>query len=299
MPRKSTKKMAPKVQVKKLKGTSKESVFSMIVGTVLVALGLLLFVSGVVTIVLYNLPARENFDISKPTLSALPAVTNQKSLVISGFSEYKKVAVWVNDEVVAKNLSVNNGEFAIEYPVEKEGSYKIEVASVDGFPIKHRSEKLVASVLIDWTAPSNDVKFSYKKEVDVKAFTLSGTVESNATVVLKKSDREYSSVADEFGKFSIKNIPLSVGKNKFEVSLKDNAGNVAKIDSPVVVAYVVGDLNGNGASTSELPVSSGLFSNQSSYVVGNMLMQIFGIVALLAFVINGSIVAFKLKRSNS
>lgn len=274
-----------------------EGMLSMIVGTVLVALGILLFVVGVVMFVLYYLPPREDKNVARPVLYELPARTNAAKIVLKGESQSDKVMVWVNDELVQNGLKVEDGKFETEYLINNgEGDYRIELASLQGFPIRLRSEKTSPVVVaIDWTAPSKNVTFKYDKEVDRNTFSISGKAEAGSSVVLKKGDKEYVGKVDVEGNYSIKNIPLSEGKNNFSAVVKDEAGNTTRIDRNVSVVYAMGDINGNGAK--DLPESSGLFENQGIYNTGNALYAIFGLLALCVFGVNMYIVNRKLKFS--
>lgn len=273
----------------------KESVFSMVIGTVLVALGLLLFVTGVVMLVLFNLPPRENTEIASPTLYDVPSATNTRSISIKGETEYDKVMVWVNDDLVAKSLEVKDGKFEFVYPVETEGEYLFQVSAIKGFPLRYRSPK-TSGVLVeaDWTAPSNQAQLTYKKSTDRSVFSISGTVEDEVFVTLSRNGKEYTDQADLNGVFAIKNIPLKAGKNEFSVVLKDEAGNVTKLDKNVIISYVLGDINGDGISDTNLPVSAGNFFNENIFKSGNSLMALFGLLALGAM---GTSTLFVLRRA--
>lgn len=271
-----------------------ESMLSMIVGTVLVALGILLFVVGIVMFVLYYLPPREDVNIPKPTLYQLPNSSNKTTITLSGEAQTEKVMIWVNEELVNSGLKVTDSKYNYDYLVSKEGDYKIEIAALKGFPIRLRSEKTTpVTVAIDWSPPSKNVAFVYTKEIDTKTFNISGTIDANTKITLKSSaNKEYSTVSDSAGKFFIKDIPVKEGGNEYSVILADNAGNTTRIDETVKVIYASGQINGNGAKV--LPESAGLLSNEIAYVLGNKLFILFGLLALGLFASNGAIVYKKL-----
>lgn len=262
-----------------------EGMLSMIIGTVLVALGILLLVVGIVMFVLYYLPPREDRNVSKPVLYELPVYTNTAKLVLKGESETDKVMVWVNDELVNGTLKVENKKFELEYPISTEGIYKVEVSALKGFPVRLRSEKTSPVIVnIDWSAPSKNVSFKYEKEVDRKVVTIKGKGEANTVITLKRNDKEYSAKTDDNGNFEIKNIPLVEGGNAFSAVVKDLAGNSTRIDTTIRVIYASGDINGGGAT--DLPESAGLLSNEMSYKLGNTLLTFFGITSLMVLGIN-------------
>lgn len=282
--------MVEKIKIEREEG---ESMTSMIVGTVLVALGILLFVIGVVMFVLYYLPPREDRNVSKPVLTELPTTTNSVKLNIKGESETEKVMIWVNDELVSGNVEVKDGKFEYEHQVSKEGSYSIEVAALKGFPIRLRSEKTNPMVVaIDWTAPSKNVSFKYSKEVDTKRFTVKGKAEANTVVTVKSGNKEYIGKVNDIGEFEIKSIPLTLGDNTFTASIADAAGNSARLDTNINVVYAMGDINGDGAT--DLPESAGLFENQGIYNLGNTLISFFGLMSMLVLGVNLYLVKRKL-----
>ncbi len=282
--------MVEKIKIEREEG---ESMTSMIVGTVLVALGILLFVIGVVMFVLYYLPPREDRNVNKPVLTELPTTTNSVKLNIKGESEYEKVMVWVNDELVNGGVEVKDNKFEYEYQVSKEGNYSVEVAALKGFPIRLRSEKTnPMAVAIDWTAPSKNVTFKYSKEVDTKRFAVKGKAEANTVVTVKSGNKEYIGKVNDKGEFEIKNIPLKVGDNSFTASIADAAGNSARIDTNINVVYALGDINGGGVT--DLPESAGLFENQGIYNLGNTLISFFGLMSMLVLGVNLYLVKRKL-----
>ncbi|MCC7289679.1 hypothetical protein IT417_00275 [bacterium] len=292
--------MVEKVQVVTQEPES-ENMLSMIVGTVLVALGILLFVVGVVMFVLYYLPPREDRNVTKPMLYELPGATNSVKLTIAGETDYDKVMIWVSDtvsqdEVTPVTVDVTDGRFSYDYLGTVDGTrYEIEAASLRGFPIRLRSEKTSpVFVLVDRTPPSKTVTFTYEREVDTKAFTVRGVAEASTTVTLRRDDKEYSAKTNDKGNFVIRDIPLSVGGNEFSAVVTDSAGNSSRATTNVKVIYALGDINGGGVT--DLPESAGPLSNELAYILGNRLFGIFGIAALLILGTNLYIVSRKLKR---
>jgi hypothetical protein len=285
MSKNNTKLDTPMLEKVEITQPEQEGMLSMIIGTVLVALGILLLVVGIVMFVLYYLPPREDRNVSKPVLFELPVYTNTAKLVLKGESETDKVMVWVNDELVNGTLKVEDKKFELEYPISTEGIYKVEVSALKGFPVRLRSEKTSPVIVnIDWSAPSKNVSFKYEKEVDRKVVTIKGKGEANTVITLKRNDKEYSAKTDDNGNFEIKNIPLVEGGNAFSAVVKDLAGNSTRIDTTIRVIYASGDINGGGAT--DLPESAGLLSNEMAYKLGNTLLTFFGITSLMVLGIN-------------
>ncbi len=279
------------------KNDSNRSTFSIIVGFLMIAVGLVMLIGGIVSIILYRLPASVDSALPVPVLDAMPAFVNTKSLTVKGdSSDYERVMVFVNDQVVTDGVkSDENGKFRYIYEIEDEGDYRIQVAGIKGFPRRVRSEKgKMWTVNADFTAPSSDVKFAYDKEVDTKAFTLRGVVEENSTVVLEKNGKKYIAKADMNGGFVLKDIPLTDGENQFSVEIRDEAGNVTKLSQKISVTYASGQLNGNGAV--DLPEASGILSDALNEVKANALIGYIGMIALVVLLLNSVLVGVKLRR---
>ncbi|MCK9369074.1 Ig-like domain-containing protein [Candidatus Dojkabacteria bacterium] len=294
MSRGKTKSKTPMTKKLEVKSSKEEGMFSMVMGTVIVALGILLFVSGVVMLVLYNLPPREDAALVTPIVTQLPKESNLKEIVVKGTSEYSKVMIWVNDSVVNKNVEVKDGSFEYAIPQTAEGGYKVEVAAINGFPLRHRSLKSSTQVItLDWTAPKSDILFSYTKNTDLKKISVSGVAEPDVTVVLQKNGKEYFAQSDSNGKFKVKNVPLVEGKNNFTVVLRDAAGNTTRADQKVSVIYASGNIDGDGVST--LPNSAGSLEDAAVFLMQNKLMSIFGLMALAGLVGSSAFVIRKVR----
>ena len=170
------------------------------------------------------------------------------------------------------------------------------MAGLKGFPIRRvsaRSTELVA--IVDQVAPSKDsVELVYGEETNKETFKLTGAVEANATVEIKRGVDVYTALADEDGYFEINEISLADGKNVFNVSVSDRAGNTVALDEKVRVEYSAsGDVNGDAVADEytqdkgkevagaddTLPQAAGDLDN----LIVRYLMIIFAIAAIFVF----------------
>lgn len=288
------KSMVEKITIER--STDRKSMMSMIVGTALISLGVLMLVVGVVLVFLYRTEPKLDKSLPVPTVEKLPSETNDKTLTIKGKADRgNRVMIFVNDVVVEDNLKVVEGKFSYDYELVDEGDYKVQAAVVEGFPVRMRGDKSTLMVVAaDWTAPSSDVKLVYTNEISASAFTLRGTIEPDATIVLSHGDKKYVAKANSEGDFRLRNIPVSEGENKFDVELRDGAGNRTRLEKDVVVAMVPGSINGNGAQ--HLPEASGVLSDALAQMGANKLMAAFGLAAMLILVVNSAVVVSKLRR---
>ncbi|KKR06238.1 MAG: Modifier protein of major autolysin LytC [candidate division WS6 bacterium GW2011_GWF2_39_15] len=279
--------------------TEERSIWSVFAGMVMVFLGIMLVIVGIIALLLYRVDPKLDKTLPVPALTVLPANTSAHALTIRGSveKEIKRVAVYVNDKEVENAVWVDNGNFKYEYQIDKEGNYKLQVASISGFPIRKVSEKsAVMAVNVDWTAPAKDVAVGYKKEVDTKTLSVTGKTEAFATVVVYNNDAKYIGKADKDGKFSV-SVPLAMGQNNFDIEVRDEAGNSVKLDQPIVATRVSGSINGNGSTTGpDLPESAGELEAAMAFLAGNKLMSTFGLLALIVLLANGSLVALKMRK---
>ncbi len=271
-------------------------------GMVALFLGLILLIVGIVFIVLFNLPARLDENMKAPKLNDLPEYSKEKSVKISGTAEEgNKVLVYVNGSEYKDLVSVNKDKsFELDYVVDKEGEYKIEVAAIKGFPVRYRSPKSsVETVVMDWTAPSKNVTFTSSKETNKESVKITGTADADSKVTIKNrtDNKEYSATADKDGKFEIKDVKLAKGDNTFNVEISDKAGNKVVLNSDLVIKYnTKASLNGDGAT--DLPESSGEISNFIQEMFANRLFTILGLLSLIVFAINTGLVVNKLRRES-
>jgi len=286
--------MQEKVKIKIPEDNERRNIFSMFVSVLLISTGILFVVTGVVLFGLYKKQPKIDRAIDVPIVSSLPINTNSKDIVVKGtVKDAKSVMIWVNDKLIEESLSVQDSNFRCVYRIEKEGAYKVEVASVKGFPVRLRSQKSVPqTITADWSVPSKVAKLEYEKEVDVKTFTLNGIIDPDTTIVIEGNGKKYVSTSDSEGSFKIENIDVTLGTNSFSIQLRDQAGNVTSLDKRVVVAMTQGSINGDGIQ--DLPESAGnlsLYNEQS-------LMSTFGVVILSVLLFSSTLVLVRVKRES-
>lgn len=291
--KRSTNSMVEKIQIEKT--INPRSTNSMILGMTLISLGLLVLVIGVILFFLYRREPQVDRSMSVPTVDETASASNARSIVLSGEAEgAQRVMVYLNGKILERNLKVDEGKFRYEYDFSDEGEYKFQAATVTGFPVRVRSELSQERVVaVDWSAPSSEnVSLVYEKEIHDGAFSVAGTIDPNTTVVLKRGDNRYVAKSDDKGAFELKDVPLSGGENKFEVELRDEAGNKTVLDKGVTVA-MRGDINGNGVT--DIPEASGELSNALAYLAGNNAMKVFGLIAFALFAVNSTLVVLKVR----
>jgi hypothetical protein len=297
--RKITKKkesMKEKVEIKSPKGADKAS---RIVGTIFIGLGILLVAFGIYSFLNFRAEPTYNEDLAIPTMEYVTDLTNGEEIVVKGNAAgLDSVAVFINDERVGETR-VKDDSYEYAYEVESEGEYAVSVAGLQGFPFREISARSSEEIaIVDRTTPdTEDIDLVYTKETGESVFVLSGNVEPNAAVEVRRGVSTYQATADEKGDFKIEGIALDEGKNVFYLSLTDLAGNTVSLDEKVRVAYSPGaDLNGDGVTDSgvagvddTLPQASGELDS----AIARTLMLIFAIAAI--FIFSGSSI-YALKR---
>lgn len=287
--------MKNKVEIKQPVSQSQEKL-SRLVGSIFIGLGVLLVAFGIFSYIKYREEPLLSPEFESPQMENVTSVTNGDVIKIQGSAKgYDNVFIYVNDEKVGDVKVGDDSKFSYDYTVEKEGEYKVSVAGVKGFPTRKISPKseIMASI-VDKTAPSKDgVTLKYGAETNKNKFILAGTVEPNTTVEVKRGTETFSALADKDGNFRIEGITLEEGKNVYSVYIKDLAGNQVQLDEKVRVNYSPsGSVNGDAVVDQNIPQAAGTFDE----LVGNNLMMIFGILALLAFITSSSVVYLKNKR---
>lgn len=271
---------------------------SRIVGTVFIILGLILISFGIFSFVKYNRNPELNTAYQPPVLIGLKEITNEDTLTIKGSAlEYEKVFIYINGEESARVNVSKSGEYEYTTPLE-EGEYLISVAGVKGFPKRYISPQATAEkVIVDRTGPTLS-KVKYPTEVGTKTFTVTGTVEKGATVTVKRGVEIYGGTCDEKGNFKISGIKLDEGPNVFAIVIKDLAGNEITTEEKIKTLYSSeSSVNGNAVSDSTIPVAAGNLDDAQITLLGNMLMVIFGVLALVGASVSTSVMIYKKKNS--
>lgn len=286
--------MKEKVEIKQPASQNQERV-SRLVGSIFIGLGVLLLAFGIFSYIKFKEEPLLDPNLEAPKLVESTAITNGDTIKINGnASGYDSVFIYVNDEKVGE-AKVEDSKFSYEYKVEEEGEYNISVAGVKGFPSRKISSKsdLMSSV-VDRTGPdSQSVTFKYGEETNKDTFILVGTTEPNASIVVKRGTEIFDGLADKDGNFRIEGIALDEGKNVFTISIKDLAGNEVTLDEKVRVTYSpTGSVNGDAVVDSNIPQAAGTFDE----LIGNNLMMVFGLLALIAFIGSSTVTYIKNKR---
>ena len=287
--------MVAKVEVKSPRDSER---VSQIVGAIFIFLGVLLVAFGVYSFVKYSSTPELNESLVSPSVTEMASITKESTITVEGNATgYDTVYVYVNGEKV-QNVKVGaKGEFKTDITLENEGEYDIAVAGVKGFPKRYLSaQSLVEKVIVDKTAPLLTEK-TYPQEVGTKTFTVTGVVEKDAQVIVKRGTDYYSATCDADGKFKIASIALDSGMNVFNVVVKDTAGNESVMDSEIKVTYSPeSSVNGDAVNDSSLPVAAGEFSRMTDFLFGNNLVIVFGILALISGITTTSVLYVKSKR---
>jgi hypothetical protein len=285
--------MLSKVEIKK---PSNQERISKIVGSVFIFLGILLISYGIYSFVRFSRTPELDETLDIPSLSGTEVLTNADDIVIRGVAEgFDEVFVYVDNEEVGRVKVDKDSTFEFEYPIEDEGKYAVSVAGVRGFPKRYISlHSDMRIVEVDRTPPEL-TEINFPVEVGTETFTLTGNVEPNAEVVLRRGTDKYVTTCDGDGDFKITGILLDDGPNVFGVTITDEAGNEVEVEEKVRVIYSQdSDVDGD-AVMDELPVASGELKAAMQVIFGNNLMVVFGLLAVLAFAFSSGFVLVKYK----
>ncbi len=287
--------MRSKVEIKQPLSSNQEKI-SRLVGSVFIGLGVLLVAFGVFSYIKYREEPLLNPELEAPILEEVTSITNGETIMVKGSANgYDNVFIYIDEEKVGETKVNEESKFSFEQALETEGEYMVTVAGVKGFPNRYISPKSESMIsIIDRSAPNPDmVTFKYGEETNKDTFILVGTTEPDATVEVKRGTQSFEAVADASGNFRIEGVALDEGKNVFSVYIEDLAGNKVLLDEKVRVAYSPsGSVNGDAVVDSNIPQAAGTFDQ----LIGNNLMMLFGILALMAFLGSSTFVYFKNRR---
>ena len=288
--------MLSKVEIKKPQDQER---ISRIVGTIFIVLGVLLISFGIYSFIKYNRNPEMNTTYESPVMVGVNELTNEDSVVIRGSaSGYDQVFIYVDGEEIERVKVAKDGSYEYTVNLVDEGKYAITVAGVKGFPkryISPVSETLY--VTIDKTAPTIS-KIKYPTEVGTETFSLTGVVEPNAEVTVKRGTGLYRATCDENGNFKISGIVLEAGPNVFNIELKDEAGNETKVEEKVRVIYSENSsVNGEAVNDTSIPQAAGELDEAMSVLLGNKLMILFGILALIGMFSSTGVLLYRNRKA--
>ncbi len=290
----SKKSMLSKVEIKKPDNQEK---VSKIVGSVFIFLGIVLIGYGIYSFIKFSKTPELDEALDTPSLSGTEVLTNEEKIVIKGVAEdFDEVFVYVDSEEKGRVKVDSDSSFEYEYPVEDEGKYAVSVAGVKGFPKRYISlQSDMRIVEVDRKAPEL-AEVNYPVEVGTESFTLVGNTEPATEVVVKRGVDKYVSTADENGDFKVTGILLEEGPNVFTLTISDEAGNELEVEEKIKVIYSMdSNVNGN-AVADEIPIASGELSKAMQTIFSNNLMMVFGLLAILLFMLSTGFVVVKYKQ---
>ena len=280
---KKVKSMKEKVTIKQ---PSRGDKASRIVGTIFIGLGVLLVAFGIYSFIQFRAEPTYDENLEIPTIEFVTELTNKGVIVIRGNApSLDAVAIFANDQRVGE-ARVRDDSYEYEYEVEEEGEYIISVAGLKGFPFRSIGDRSAPQIaMVDMTPPDvENVALEYIAETNRDSFKLSGVVDPNTTVEIRRGVDSYEATSDEEGQFEIVDISLEEGPNVFTVQLSDEAGNRVTLEERVRVEYsTIAQVNGDGVTIGvadgTLPQASGDLDN----LLARKLMVIFGLAAIFVF----------------
>jgi hypothetical protein len=153
--------MKNKVEIKQ-PSSAKQEKLSRLVGSIFIGLGVLLVAFGIFSYIKYREEPLLNPEFESPRIENVTSVTNGDVIKIQGNAKgYDNVFIYINDEKIAEAKVEDDSKFSYEYPVEKEGEYKIAIAGVKGFPSRKISPKSeIATSVVDKQHKQEGVHFN-------------------------------------------------------------------------------------------------------------------------------------------
>ncbi len=285
--------MVSKVEIKRPEDQEK---ISKIVGSIFIFLGILLISYGIYSFVKFSKTPQLDESLESPSLSGTEVLTNDEEIVIRGLADgYDEVFVYVDNEEVSRTKVMKDSTFEYTHATPVEGKYAVSVAGVKGFPKRYISmQSEMRIVEVDRTVPVL-AEIKYSPEVGTETFTVIGKVEPGAEVTVRRGTDKYVVTCDDNGDFKIMGILLDEGPNVFAVEVMDKAGNVTKQEDGIKIAYSPNSTVNGDAISDYLPVAAGELEAAMKIIKENNLMVIFGLIALIAFMLSSGFALVKYK----
>ncbi len=277
--------------------TPEDSTFARVTGVFFVLIAIVIVGLLILSFVVSRLPYKTDASLPIPTLNNEAEYTNKTSMDVSGSDiPGETVTLFVNGKMENEQTRTDeNGNFTFkDISLSNEGKYTFQATTIRGKFFKKESEKSnEIAVTVDRTAPSKNVTVNYQPTNTTGAASISGTADPNTTVILHKGGKEFETQTDNEGAFEFKDVTLQSGQNDFTISVRDEAGNEVASSTTVAINFEAGSINGDGASTSQLPESAGELDKINEFLKGNGLMLIMGMLALIAFAASSTVVYLK------
>lgn len=168
-----------------------------------------------------------------PRLNALPKITNEKEISVSGFTEAgAKVKLFLNGEDYSSVLADKEGEFSFEKVPLKKDKNTIYVIAIDNSG-NESDPSATHEVIYDEKAPEIEIEepkegsvFEGKAEQTIQIL---GLVTKGARILINESQ----AIVDDEGNFSYF-FTLDKGENKIKIEAIDPAGNKAEEELTVI-----------------------------------------------------------------
>lgn len=276
-------------------------------GIVFILVGLVLIVLLIGGFITSKLPYRVDPTLPIPTLDKTREYTSEDVAEVTGTAlPGEKVVLYIDEDRTNKTIETDeDGAFTFsDIELTEEGKTEFSAAVIRGGLLKRRSElSNTVATTVDWTSPSSTISFEYEPSVSGDKTTVKGTAEPGTIVVLDTGSKTYEATVDEGGIFTFSDLPLVAGDNSFTVKIRDLAGNEVRASKTVQIASTTGDLNGDGASTSngsstQLPESAGELQAALDFLAGNKLMTMIAVIVLAVFGASSTSAYLYAKRNN-
>ena len=170
--------------------------------------------------------------VAPPQLNSLPNATNSAQTIISGNALSKQIVnLYINDELIKKTKTKNDGSFVFEDIRLSKGENSITVKALTedkkesdfSVPIVISFKDKLPSLLVE----SPDEKQSFSKDENI--IKISGKTDKGIRVTVN----DFWAIVDESGNFSYQ-LPLQNGENTIKIVATDDAGNKTETERKVI-----------------------------------------------------------------
>jgi len=169
--------------------------------------------------------------VAPPVLDTMTDATNSAQIKIKGLAmKNQKINLYINDKLVDKVSTENNGSFEFEDVILEDGENKIQAKAITDSKKESEFSNLVNVIFkkdapkLSIDNPSDNQSFSK----DDKMVNVSGKTDPGVKVTVN----DFWAIVDDSGNFSYR-MTLNDGENSLKIAAVDQAGNKTEAEKKV------------------------------------------------------------------
>ncbi|WP_285767532.1 Ig-like domain-containing protein [Peribacillus sp. SI8-4] len=179
-------------------------------------------------------------DVKSPPVPKVNNVDNTSTSVTGEAEAGSTITIKAGEKELGTGVALDNETFSVKIDAQKEGT-KLSVTATDNAGNKSEAKTVIVKDVIAPTAPHVD-------EVTDLSTSVSGTAETNSSIVVKIGSTVLGTTITNEGKFSV-SIPKQKAGTKLTITATDDAGNSSVAKEVKVKETIIMDVTPPTAPT--------------------------------------------------